>query len=191
MKRIIPVMVAVILAATVVHPALSAEEIRNYGQCPVCPGNIHISQDQARELLGRKAMALISGIDPQKSMSIQIDLDGAMKPVHSTEVKEGFDLHITAHRHIIYIKSLVDNSYIQIVSPGQAARNTSLMLDWHPEVYLQSAGDDRIDLKDTKDTAWQRMAESHIYAWVFKGDDGERDGEKFQKQVAYALSLLK
>jgi len=184
--KIIPVLLCLILCAA----SAFGEDNKNYSDCGVCPGSIHYGYEEARELMGKEGLDLIRRVDESVDQVILLDLDGVMKPARTKEKEPGYEIKITGFKNIIYIKSLMDDSYIQIVTDSGTARQSAVLSDWHPEIYLQSGDNDHITLKDTTEAAWDRMKQSHIYNWITSGKDEVKIRGMLKEKILYTLALL-
>lgn len=165
------------------------EDNKNYSNCGVCAGTIHYGYEEARELMGEEIFSLIRRVANSKDQVMLLDMDGVMKPVRDREKEAGYEIRITCYRHVIYIRSLMDASYIQIVT-DESLPLSAVLSDWHPEMYLQSGDTNQIALGESTDVAWNKMKQSHIYNWITSGKDKVEIRGMLKEKILYTLGLL-
>jgi len=169
---------------------VNAEKIKNYSSCDVCPGSIYIIPDEARNIMGIECLKQIRKINRNIQQIVKIDLDGVMKNGGPEDTNLNYDIEITSFHNIIYIKSLIDSSYIQIALDDINADRSELLHEWHPEIYLQSSHSNEINLKDTVKDAWKKMKTIHIYEWVFSDKDHQNNMKMLGDKILYSLQQL-
>jgi hypothetical protein len=167
-----------------------AEEVENYGDCDICPGTIHYGAVEARKVIGLEGLKLIRKMTGSDHVIIKIDTDGVLKNGSSEDPETAYEIKIDYYQHTVYIKSLLDESYIQIVSDFQNAKRSSSLHDWHPEIYLQSSQSDKIILEDTVTDAWEKMKKSHIYYWIFSHQNHRSHLVLLGNKILYAFKLI-
>jgi len=167
-----------------------AEEIKNYSNCDSCPGTIHFGAVEARNVIGLEGMKLIQKMTQPDHVIIKIDIDGVLRNGSAEDRDTGYEIKIDSYQHVVYIQSLLDESYIQIVNDFQNARRSTSLHDWHPEIYLQSSHSDKIRREDTVTAAWEKMKTSHIYDWIFGDQNYEDQLDCLGNKILYAFKLI-
>ena len=66
----------ILVVLTLISGFASAEDIKGYSDCDVCPGSIHYGPDETRTLLGKEGRAAIGHL--KESDNISIDLDESL-----------------------------------------------------------------------------------------------------------------
>ncbi len=148
-----------VMVLGVCSPAL-AEDISNYSGCDVCHGAIHFTPAETRTILGAQLMARI--VASPRNRVVKIDLDGMLKRGSADTPDSGYEIKTWWNANVFFVRDLRDRSLVQIVT-GQGAEDMQL--------YLESGGDNEIDLKDSVGQAWERMKYSGIYQWVSTTED--------------------
>lgn len=138
-----------------------AEENANYADCDVCHGAIYFPPIETKALLGIEGIRLAAEILEFKV--IKIDLDGVLANGSKDTPDNGFEIQIWG-REILYIKDLRDHSLILVVTSGQGT--SAADAQYTQRIYLESAGNDEIELTDSIDVAWIKMKHTNIYQWV-------------------------
>lgn len=170
----IMMMLAISLSVALFTAPGYGEDVRSYSECDVCPGTIHYGPVEAKKIMGSEGLALIRKKGRSDRATIKVDPD----------------IEIYSLPNIIYIKSLLDESYIQIVTDEENAQRPGLSEDWYPEIYVQSSHSTEIRLEDTVTGAWEKMKKSRIYDWVF-GDQNYMDHlDLLGSKISYALGLV-
>ncbi len=167
-----------------------AEDIKTYGDCDICPSTIHYGPVKAKEIMGPDGIMLIGKLDPSKRVVIKVDLDGVLKDGFGERPDTGYEVEISGVQDMVYIRSLVDHSYIQLVTDGSKDRLSGGSYDRLPEIYLQSAEEDKILPEDDIAAAWKKMEKSHIYDWVFLGRNHRNHPDLLGDKIVSALRRL-
>ena len=185
-----------ILVATMVFGAIAgAEDIKNDSGCDVCDGAIHFGPEETRDIFGDEVRQKISGMWWKGQKSVWIDLDGVWKNTEMPKNENQFEIKIYGTVLRIFVKSLVDDSIIEIVinNVEPVADNASPLeapVDWLPEIYLYAGHADPINLTDPVDAAWKKMEERHIYQWISRGKDLRTDPKEMRTQIMSVLNTL-
>jgi len=167
-----------------------AENVKNYSNCDICSGTIHYGAVEARKVIGLEGLKLIRKMTRSDHVIIKIDIDGVSRNGSSEETNTAYEIKIDYYQKIVYIKSLLDESYIQIVTDFRNAQRSTSLHDWHPEIYLQSSQSDKISLEDTVTAAWEKMKKSHIYDWVFCDKNYKHHLDLLGNKILYAFKLI-
>lgn len=167
-----------------------AEEVKNYSNCDVCAGTIHFGVAEARKVIGLEGMKLIRKMTRSDHIIIKVDIDGVLRNGSAGDSDTGYEIKIDSYQNVVYIKSLLDESYIQIVNVFQNAQRSNSLHDWHLEIYLQSAQSDKIRLEDTVTIAWEKMKTSHVYDWIFCDQDYKDHLDLLGNKILYAFKLI-
>jgi len=140
--------------------------------------------------LGSEGLKLIQSVNSSKRQTVKLDLDGILKNGSASDKDTGYEIVLKGYGKTVYIKSLVDKSYVQIVTDSLNARQSVSLSGWNPKIYLQSAKSDEISLKDTVEAAWKKMEISHIYEWVFSNQNHKNQPDLLSHKILYTLRLL-
>ncbi|HNR14596.1 MAG TPA: hypothetical protein PKM59_14915 [Thermodesulfobacteriota bacterium] len=163
------------------------EDIKNYSDCEACPGNLHYGPDQARTILGQEGLLCIVRLKEFNRMSRS--LPQTNPAAKNASAFAGLSIELSGNSAVLFLKDTEDQSYIQIVTDYLQVHQMGTPGAWSPEIYLQSSRDNRIELTDSLDNAWNKLKQSNIYAWVLAG--GDVTWEKALKaRVLEALDLL-
>ncbi len=187
MRRIISYLLlalSLVLAGTCVY----AEDIANYSDCDVCPGTIHYGPDDARRLLGQQGFDLITQLKQFDRITINLDEVLPSSPPKGPAKPCAVKLHGNAL--VIYLQDAIDESYVQIVTDYPRAQQTGSLVEWLPEIYMQSAKANSIELTDSLDLAWDKMRESNIYRWVMAVNEDARWTEAMMNRLVQVLKIL-
>ncbi len=179
----------VILSLLLTAPGY-AEDVKNYSNCDICPGTIHYGAVQARKIIGSEGLKLILKTDRSKRVIIKVDLDGELANGTADDNDTGYEIEISSFQNAVYLRSLFDGSYIQIVTYSLNAQRSGISPDWQPAIYLQSSQTDKIRLEDTVTAAWKKMKTSHIYDWVFSGQSHMDHLDLLGNKILYSLTLV-
>lgn len=163
------------------------EDIKSYSDCDICPGTLHYGPDEARTILGPEGLIGITRFNEVGRISL--DLPWTEPPAKNTAAPAGLRVVLSGDSRILYFKDPEDQSYIQIVTDCHRAHQMSISGAWHPEIYLQSGHDSRIEQTDSLDVAWIKLKQSNIYAWVM-ADGSAVWQEALKARVVQALELL-
>lgn len=151
--------IMMVLVLGICFPAL-AEDVSNYSGCDVCHGAIHFAPAETRTILGAELMGRI--VASPRGRVVKIDLDGMMKNGSEDSPDSGYEIMAWWNANIFFVKDLRDHSLVQVVM-GQGAD--------YMHLYLESGGENEIDLKDSVGQAWEKMKYSGIYQWVSATED--------------------
>jgi hypothetical protein len=169
------------------YSVVRAEDIKNFSECEVCPGNIHFGPNETRGILGKPGFSMISEIENMSaSRKIYLDLDGKFEPFAGKKAPEGYELKVSRFPKTIYIEHIGDESYIQLVTgnPGKSFDR------WFPELYLQSASSEKIGLEDPLEFAWAKMEKSLIWQWAASENVKTPAKSLSSKQLVFVLEIL-
>ena len=183
---------ALVLTAVLTVPVV-AEENKNDSGCDVCPGAVYFSPEESTEILGDEIRAWALEWWWQGQRSVWIDLDGVLKNAEAPENETHFELQIYGMPDRIFIKSLLDNSVLELVCyaiESKAAVAAGGSAAWSPEIYLFAGHDGQIDLEDSLDEAWRKIRETHIYQWVSRGKDLRETPGEMKARVFRAMQAL-
>jgi hypothetical protein len=176
--------VVAVLASSVAY----AEDIKTYGGCEICPGQIHYGPDESKEILGPEGLELVSKL--RRNKAIKIDLDGVLKNGSQEDSDKGYALVISSGQNVIDIKDVHDMSYLLLVTDHLRARQTGMLDRWHPEIYLQSRLADRINRDDSLEVAWTKFKKSNIYQWVGLKEDEIKWRGLLREKILKAVRLM-
>lgn len=169
-----------------------AETIGNYNDCDACPGQIHYGPEEARKILGTKGLELLRKMD-RSNKRVLIDLDGVLKNTLAPKPKigpdSGYEILVNTSPDFIYIESVIDDSFIQILPDDNNAQTFGRLENWFPQIFLQAALRNRIDLKDIPEVAWKKMEASEIYQWVFREKEKSVE-DQLSEKIRFVFEAL-
>ncbi|MBI5559632.1 MAG: hypothetical protein HY885_18570 [Deltaproteobacteria bacterium] len=169
--------------------AILAEEIKNFSDCDTCQGGIHYGANEARKIVGAEGYQAIQVLRKSQKR-VKIDLDGAMALGSENDADTGYEITIWGFDPV-FIKSLRDDSSIQLVTDAVRAQNPEQTVNWSPEVYLYAQEADEIHMKDSVSVGWEKMRASHIYQWIISGEEKPDDIKAcLHSKIIYALKGL-
>ena len=168
---------------------VSAESIRTYGDCKPCPGTIALEAAEVRPLLDTRGMAAVRRLSPETRRVIKLDIDGKIPEGNLDSPDEGYEIALQAGSGMVFIRSLVDRSYIHLVADSAGA-NRGGFIGWNPEIFLQAGLEDRFEQSVSIDTAWEKVRNSHVYQWATNFVDGAEGAEPLADRLQYAVQRL-
>ncbi|WP_124327463.1 hypothetical protein [Desulfonema ishimotonii] len=168
-----------------------AQDIKNYNDCEVCPGQIHYGAEEARKILGQKVFDMLRRNLRTTDKIVKIDLNGVLKNGSEKVPDSDYEVKISSFSSFIYIKSLVDHSFVQLIPDDfNAQKITSAPSEWYPEIFMQAAQSDRVHLAETTEIAWQKFRDSHIYQWITDGKADADFAAALSGKITYALECV-
>ena len=184
------ILVVIITALVVIGNAdfSVAKDIKNHGDCDVCPGALHYGPKEASGIIGDNGRILLSQIGKELK-HVKIDLDGVLKNGSEKSVDKGYELHIYGKSEYLIIKSLKDKSFIQIITDYQRAHKDAKISNWSPEIYLHPDPDNKIDLEDSMEIAKIKLSDSEIHRWIQGNQKGEFE-ELLGKRIMLSLLMF-
>lgn len=168
---------------------LHAERIGTFGDCDVCPGTIHLTASDVRPLLDTAGMRAIRNISRDLRRMVKLDIDGKTPEGTADSPDAGYEIVLQATNGMVFIRSLVDRSYIHLL-PDAAGANRGGFIGWNPEMYLQAGVDDRFHQQVSVDTAWEKVQKSHVYRWATNYVDGAEGPKPLGDRLRYAVKRL-
>jgi hypothetical protein len=186
-----PVILSALLLSLPIFGAglVSAESIRTYGDCKPCPGTIALEAAEVRPLLDTAGMAAVRQLSPETRRVIKLDIDGKIAEGDADSPDEGYEIALQATSGMVYIRSLVDRSYIHLVADSAGA-NRGGFIGWNPEIFLQAGVEDRFEQSVSIDTAWEKVRNSHVYQWAANFVDGAEGAEPLADRLRYVVQRL-
>jgi len=187
MKQLKIISIFLLGASMMLGSLVYAEDIKNYSDCDVCPGAIHYGSEEAKKILGPAVFRLASRLKEDKT--IKIDMDGVLKNGSEKDPDAGYEIKIWG-TDILFIKSIIDGSLIQIVTDKLNTGQAGSFDNWQPEIYLDSRPSQEIDLEDSVKVAWTKMKASNIYRWVAPGKYAINWPSMLKKKILEAMQLM-
>jgi hypothetical protein len=188
--HLFPLLVLLLLGAVWIFPAgLQAESIGTFGDCDVCPGTLHLTASDVRPLLDTAGMGAVRNISRDLRRIVKLDVDGKTPEGNADSPDAGYEIVLQATNGMVFIRSLVDRSYIHLL-PDAAGANRGGFIGWNPEMYLQAGVDDRFDQRVSVDIAWEKVQKSHVYQWATNYVDGAEGAEPLGDRLRYAVKRL-
>lgn len=169
--------------------AAKAESIGTYGDCKPCPGTIKLEASEVRPLLDTAGMGAVRKMNPQDRRVIKLDIDGKTPEGNMDSLDDEYEIVLQLSSGMVYIRSLVDRSYIHLV-PDSAGANRGGFIGWNPEMYIQAGAEDRFDQRITVDEAWEHVQKGHVYQWATNFVEGAKGRKPLADRLQYAVQRL-
>jgi len=167
-----------------------AETIKNQSDCDVCEGAVHYNRFESRQILGSRGRQLAARLTSITRKHIMIDLDGVLANTPKKDAGDGFELQVYGTAHYIIIKSLADNSLVQIITDCINADSDNIPDTWTPEIYIQGGLGNEIALDDSVPTAWEKLSVTAIYRWIAGASLAPAFNDQLKRRIIEAMGLM-